>query len=322
MEKTEEKKVVTEQDTAHRILKKCKEIAEKDFAKFSALFVAFMTVGLWVIKGMWYAYQSGRLSVYRIDSCYIVPNDESFWLQIIQMMAVLVVWIGINYLYYKISALKDETKFHWRRKLKLVVFWISEMFLLFIVVIITSGINCIELIKDSTAKSVAEMLFVLACTCFVVNIYGIEFTIEKKLANRKKKKLGSKIEKKEDIDNKDPHKKNDQSMMFMVVITVALEILLMYILGVVYENDRCSYKVVLVEQEASEDNEYIFRYQDGQMNYAICPIVFENNDYYILTRLHKVDGKIEIEYAYQKIIEKIDVETFKFENIYRINMGE
>lgn len=34
------------QDKAYKVIKKCKEIAEKDFTKFSALFVAVMTVGL------------------------------------------------------------------------------------------------------------------------------------------------------------------------------------------------------------------------------------------------------------------------------------
>ena len=38
------------QDKAYKVIKKCKEIAEKDFTKFSALFVAVMTVGLWVKK--------------------------------------------------------------------------------------------------------------------------------------------------------------------------------------------------------------------------------------------------------------------------------
>ena len=84
MENSEEKNLDvkdTMQDKAYKVIKKCKEIAEKDFTKFSALFVAVMTVGLWVIKGMWYAYQSGRFSVYGIASCYITSDDESFLLQ-------------------------------------------------------------------------------------------------------------------------------------------------------------------------------------------------------------------------------------------------
>lgn len=82
MENSEEKNLDvkdTMQDKAYKVIKKCKEIAEKDFTKFSALFVAVMTVGLWVIKGMWYAYQSGRFSVYGIASCYITSDDESFF---------------------------------------------------------------------------------------------------------------------------------------------------------------------------------------------------------------------------------------------------
>lgn len=52
------------------------------------------------------------------------------------------------------------------------------------------------------------------------------------------------------------------------------------------------------------------------------PYCFENSDYYILTRLYKRDGKIEMDYEYQKIIEKTDTETFNCENIYGINIGE
>lgn len=312
----------TMQDRAYKVIKKCKEIAEEDFTKFSALFVAVMTVGLWVIKGMWYAYQTGRFSVYGIDSCYISSDNESILLQIIQMTAVLVVLFSINYIYYKISISEDKSKFHWRRKLRLLAYWLTEMFLLFILVLITSGINIIDLIKDSTANNVVVLLIAIIFACFVVNIYGIEFAIEKKLSSRKSKKLESKAEKKKDIEEENQHKRNGKNMIFAVFITVALEILLMYIFGIVLENDRDSYKLVLVEQETSEDSQYIFQYQSGQMNYTICPIVFENSDYYILTRLYKRDGKIEIDYEYQKIIGKTDIETFNCENIYEINIGE
>lgn len=190
----------TMQDRAYKVIKKCKEIAEEDFTKFSALFVAVMTVGLWVIKGMWYAYQTGRFSVYGIDSCYISSDNESILLQIIQMTAVLVVLFSINYIYYKISISEDKSKFHWRRKLRLLAYWLTEMFLLFILVLITSGINIIDLIKDSTANNVVVLLIAIIFACFVVNIYGIEFAIEKKLSSRKRKKLESKAEKKKDIE--------------------------------------------------------------------------------------------------------------------------
>lgn len=325
MENSEEKILDvkdTMQDKAYKVIKKCKEIAEKDFTKFSALFVAVMTVGLWVIKGMWYAYQSGRFSVYGIASCYITSDDESFLLQIIQLVAVLIVWFGINYLFYTILVSEDETKYHWKRKLKSVVFWIVEMLLLLIMVLITSRVSIINLIKDSTVESVVVLLIVLAFVCAAVNIYGIEFAIEKKFSDRKKKKLKSKLEKQKNIDDGNQHKINSKNMIFTVFITVALEILLMYILGITYENDRSSYKIVLYEQEADEDSKYIFHYQSMQMNYTICPIVFENSDYYILTRLYKRDGKIEMDYEYQKIIEKTDIETFNCENIYGINIGE
>ena len=371
MENSEEKNIDvkdTMQDRAYKVIKKCKEIAEKDFTKFSALFVAVMTVGLWVIKGMWYAYQTGRFSVYGIDSCYISSDNESILLQIIQMTAVLVVLFSINYIYYKISVSEDKSKFHWRRKLRLLGYWLTEMFLLFILVLITSGINIIDLIKDcefltyyedgvAYRGKASEMYmptqnllryFASKPTTrfidlqgykemvgkerekyltsflieFVVNIYGIEFAIEKKLSSRKRKKLESKAEKKKDIEEENQHKRNGKNMIFAVFITVAVEMLLMYIFGIVLENDRASYKLVLVEQETSEDSQYIFQYQSGQMNYTICPIVFENSDYYILTRIYKRDGKIEIDYEYQKIIGKTDIETFNCENIYEINIGE
>ncbi|MBQ3545908.1 MAG: hypothetical protein IJA34_13150 [Lachnospiraceae bacterium] len=110
--------------------------------------------------------------------------------------------------------------------------------------------------------------------------------------------------------------------MSAVIITVDLEILIMYIFGVLYENDRRSYKVVLFEKEKGEDSKYIFKDQNGQMNYEIYPIIFEDNDSYILARLYIEDGKIEIDYKYQRVIEKTDVEIFNFDNIYSINIGK
>lgn len=100
-------------------------------------------------------------------------------LQIIQLAAVLIVWFGINYLFYTILVSEDETKYHWKRKLKSVVFWIVEMLLLLIMVLITSRVSIINLIKDSTVESVVMLLIVLAFVCLAVNIYGINLRLRR-----------------------------------------------------------------------------------------------------------------------------------------------
>lgn len=165
---------------------------KKDFAKFCTLFVAIMTVGLWIIKSMWYSYQSGRFSVYEIDSCYINFNDEGLLLQIIQMVAIFVIWFGVNYLYYIIAVSKDINKFQFRKVLKLIAFYLVEMFLLFMIVIIISHVSIIELIKDINGSYIVALLIMLFITCLLINIFGIEFSIEKCLTNHKKKKIESK----------------------------------------------------------------------------------------------------------------------------------
>ena len=44
-----------------------KMMASKDFAKFSTILAAFFSIGIWLIKSIWYAYMSGKFAVYRID---------------------------------------------------------------------------------------------------------------------------------------------------------------------------------------------------------------------------------------------------------------
>lgn len=98
------------------VVEECKKIAKEDFGKFSAIVAVIFSAGLWIVKSMWYSYMSGKLSVYKIDRCYINADSENIFLQIIQVVAIIVIGFFVNYLYYKISVAEDQSRLSWKKR--------------------------------------------------------------------------------------------------------------------------------------------------------------------------------------------------------------
>jgi len=122
--------------------------------------------------------------------------------------------------------------------------------------------------------------------------------------------------------------------LITAVIVCALLLPLSYFRGIINENSRSNYKV-LVEKMSSEndqlsgDNPYTFIgsneiFENNNIGYLIndntsynlYAIIFENEENYIISALsHKEDNKVFLNKTYQKVISKQDITTYLFKDI-------
>lgn len=315
-EKNKDENVI-EKEVA-KIIKSGVKRSKKDFAKFSAVVAVLFSAGLWLLKSVWYAYQSGRISVYGIDRCYINTDNESVFLQIIQMAAILTVWYCVSTIYYKISISEDESFFHWKRKVKKLQFWIIEMVVLFGIILAMSGISIIDVVKELTIVYAVAYIVLMWAICLVINIFGIMFARDYKSTKKKKETDEAKQVESPKV-KKSKYQRMSRALISAVVI-VAAELLLISVISYHIEYDRCAYKVIEVKSSLNKDHKYALEYSSESPSYELYPVVFENQECYIVSKLYQEGDEIKIDYNYQKIIPKDGVETYMFSDIYGIEV--
>ena len=143
----------------------------------------------------------------------------------------------------------------------------------------------------------------------MINIFAIELLIEKKCKKKKDQEKDFKDQK---------SNLNVKKLCSTIIITIAIELVLLNIFAYYIEYNRSNYKVIMVQIEKVVESEFIIEYGADHNTYQIFPIAYENEDYYIITRLYCENGRIGIDYDFQSIIRKDGQETIYIQNIYNI----
>lgn len=301
------------------VVKESKKIAKEDFTKFGAIAAVIFSIALWGIKSIWYAYLSGKFWVYKVDKCYIHADNENIFLQIIQLASIVVIWFLIDYMYYKISVAEDESRFCWKRKRNKLIFWMVEMGLAFVAVLLFSHTNSGKLIGEITIGDILEILILDFVLCLIINIYAIELSIEERLKKKKEKKNSTQENKTKKSKDKRKKEERIKDMFILFIATIAIELIIIFIASMQVEYSRCGYKIIMVQSEKTVKSEFDIEYAKDNSKYEVYPVVHEEQNYYIVTRLYNEDGKIRIDYNYQRIIEKEGQETIYVDNVYTIS---
>lgn len=299
------------------VVEEGKKIAKEDFGKFSAIVAVIFSIGLWLVKGIWYTYMLGKLSVYKIDKCYIHADNENILLEIMHLGAILIIWFLINYMYYKISVAEDKSRFSWRKKIKKLSFWGVEMLLCLAWVLFCANSGFWELFGEISVVKVIALLVLLLLLCFLINIYAIELLYErgrKKKSNKRENNQKNQVEIKKETQIK--------NMLLTTAVVIAIESMIVFFAAYLIECNRCAYKLIMVQRETDAENEYIIKYGMDHNEYEMYPVAYEDEHCYIITRLFNDNGKICIDYNYQKIIEKEGQETRYIQNVYNIVLGK
>lgn len=297
------------------VVEEGKKVAKKDFGKFSAIVAVIFSIVLWGIKSMWYAYMSGKFSVYKIDTCYINADNENVFLQIIQLAAIVIIWFTINYIYYKISVAEDKSKFSWKKRGKLLSFWVVEMFMSFAWFLFYSHTEISDLVCEITVGEVFALLIAFFIFCVMINIFAIEFLAEERRRKKRAKKANG-----QENDSKIKKELRVKDIFWPVITTVAVELIIVFFLARYVENEKCNYKLIITQSEADIESEFLIDYGMSKNKCEMYPVVYENESCYIVTRLYNDNGKIRIDYNYQRIVEKEGQETIYVQNIYNIGL--
>lgn len=200
-----------------------------------------------------------------------------------------------------ISVAEDESLYSWKKKIKILVFWMLEM-------IFVNAVFLKNSFDEITLKNIVVLIIGSLLLCVIINIYAIEFLLEKRIKNKGKGKTDKQLKKEKRI----------KKMFYWFFITIAIELIVTYFSAYYTESHKSGYKMIMVKSEEIKESKFNIKYKkDGNM-YEMYPIAHENTEYYIITRLYKENGKIKIDYNYQNIIEKQGQETVYVDNIYSI----
>lgn len=294
------------------------------FKIFSAIFVAIIPVGVWLLRSIGFSYQAGVFSVYNISNSYIQIGDN-FFNQLIQDIGILIVLFLSNLIFILVLIRVQGT---FKKALYVLFLCILEMIFWFSYVMIGANLNFYLLIEGFSfqllKQMVCEVMPMLIAMVIITNIFVIPIYLLKIRRTRNTKTLHIENITQEDII----------AALITAVIVCALLLPLSYFRGIINENSRSNYKV-LVEKMSSEndqlsgDNPYTFIgsneiFENNNIGYLIndntsynlYAIIFENEENYIISALsHKEDNKVFLNKTYQKVISKQDITTYLFKDI-------
>jgi hypothetical protein len=282
------------------------------------LFAAMITTGAWILRVLDYCYQSGVFSIYSINNKYI-QIDDGFLYQMAQFLAILIIFLIINYAYLYIATSSDKSKFGFKRKLKILLFYLVEITTCFFLIFISAGYGINSIITELGKTKFLEvivifgMMLILACT---FNILGIQMV---RYYKRSKKKTSKGDNEKDDESPKSTKGNIKTTLLFTFLILISVMVPITYYVGIFEEHQRTNFKIIKepITETNSGEKEYVFTSENN--SYILYPIIYENQDIYIISRVFIDGNKICIDKSYQKVIDKQDVITYTVDNIYDIS---
>lgn len=239
--------------------------------------------------------------------------------QLIYAFAIFIVLGIVNYIYYSIG-MNDNAKN--RRKYKL-CFYAIEAIVVFLIVIFIGNISIIELFKEVCNAANLEWLTIiieLIVLCFMINMFGIVFSFFDRKEKRKKVKKEKDCDNQEDNSKKEENNKQNKeelSIIFLktiarMIIIIAIQIVLTSAIGANFEKKKSNYKVLYVK--CSEKNKNSF-FIDGKC-VEVYPIIYEDKDRVVVSRLEKNDNEIFLNYNYQEFENKSGKKVRYIRNIF------
>ena len=299
---------IVDEEKVLEVLKKIRKCFFNYFVQFSAIMGVLFSIALWITKSLGYFYMLGRFSIYNIDKSYIDVWSEGFLVQVIHSASICIVLILGNYTYFRLSISRK------RNGLKVIGLLVGELLLLNLWVIYVNNIHLIELFRAfksaSTTKTVG-LILMWTVILIMINILGMEAAFfykrrsetDKGHEEKKKDEMGEGHNEANNVEQKGKRLRCGLMVLGALLLTCIAEFILMYLVGRETERQRNGFKVVIEETEIGEDNEYLY------------PVIYENQDIYILSRIYKNGNVLEIDTSFLKEIDKKGVSTYYISNL-------
>ncbi len=273
-----------------------------------------------------YAYYSGILSVYRIDPTYI-KTDENSLFGFVYYLAVAVVIFLMNYIFLW-TAMGDGKRSPVLRILHTVLLMLAETIFIAVFVffelktVIPGYFGVLWQAKREIFSLLRIMLLQSFAVVLITNSFGMAAVIIFAFQKPSEKVHRDRTDQKTDPMIGQPKNESKYSVELIAMVIIMSASLLVFKVSAIWsERERTEYKLVcevLTENQREEIEEKYLFFNDGKP-ISVFPVVFENEEVYILSRLYRAeDGGIKMDYDYQKVIGKLGVETYFVEDIYSI----
>lgn len=290
---------------------KKKEWWEKEISKIATGFTILVSAVAFILRGFWYLYQLGYYKAIGVNRIYIEIEGIGTMYYILVYIGVAGLLIISNYFVYSFLLCK-------KRKY-LMVLIVIEVFLFSALSIVFANVEFIsiltEMIKYRQQKEFLKLIIGITLFIIFMNIYGIYFGVTSNKG--KKKQFGNNSERTvyEDIFS------DKKKAIIFIILIIIIEGFLIFVMGMKSGYKRNAYKVIFenmtTDYEEKIEDRYIFTM--GKNKVRIYPILFENQEVYIVSYLCRNDEKIYIESTHQKMISKEGIETVYCKNIFVIN---
>lgn len=271
-----------------------------------------------------YAYYSGILSVYRIDPTYI-KTDENSLFGFVYYLAVAVVIFLMNYIFLW-TAMGDGKRSPVLRILHTVLLMLAETIFIAVFVffelktVIPGYFGVLWQAKREIFSLLRIMLLQSFAVVLITNSFGMAAVIIFAFQKPSEKVHRDRTDQKTDPMIGQPKNESKYSVELIAMVIIMSASLLVFKVSAIWsERERTEYKLVcevLTENQREEIEEKYLFFNDGKP-ISVFPVVFENEEVYILSRLYRAeDGGIKMDYDYQKVIGKLGVETYFVKDIF------
>lgn len=285
--------------------KKCELKEIFPIITFLSIVVAF------VIRGFWYIYEWGYYSALGINRIYIDVESMGSLYYVISYLGIAILIIASNFGVYYLWI---------NRKSMLILLCFLEILLFFWVSFGISNIKFIEtlreIIKYGLIRDFGKLLLEVFIYVLICNIYGLLGGIVVKYF---KKKIF--------INTQRPKIRTTDGVIIILlfmIISLVIEGIFIYIEGYKAGKNKKDYRIIIEEVLGDEKNEekdqYIFDFEDYKVK--IYPILYEDNEKYIISYLYWDESEIHIMSERQKVISKESVETVYCKDIFNLMENE
>lgn len=293
-------------------MKKRKSYNLKEISEIIAIISVACAAGAFLLRGYWYLYEWGYYNSIGLSRLYIDVESAGTIYYVLTYMGLAGLMIFSNYLVY----------FLCKNRYARIAFVIEavETVILVFVVLVTSNVTIQEAVEElkeyGLQKMFEEVLLKLFILVVVINLYGMIYGMYFRYS-----KSGTL---RETDDDWKKYISFSPQMGLLFLIIIIFEGFITFYIGADAGNDKKDYKII-VENIVLEDGEkvqekYIFTLGDSKMR--IYPILYEDEERFIISMLCKKEDEIIIESAWQKVIAKEGIETIYCKDIFSLNKDE
>lgn len=306
-----DKEINSENEKLKKILGKC--------LKYGGLIIAAGTlcVSLLAIffKVMWYYYQLGCFSAYKIDKSYIDVSENSV-IYIFRILGMALLLAFSNWVFYMLCRKKNVVKIQTVIN-GIVLLCIEGLILIGIVFLITDTnifIAVYQVYKRRYWWKCLEYIGYIFIMLFVFNMFGLYMGV-----------INSILEKKQHLKKR---KSIIKEIINVVGIVCTLAVSLpfaFYTYGLNIMRDNVEFKIIIENQVSDEENyirnvlngnnQYIFQSTVTKDKYNVFAVVYEDSNEYVVATI-KNSGKIDFDL--QKTISKSNVQIYYIDDYMKI----